>query len=87
LTSFIGFWYYITSFNETPSRQPWRRERREGGRFGREEAVVSGLIRARDVVRHPVLVIRGFGWRCFFRCLSAAAHGSGATFLAIALAD
>jgi hypothetical protein len=48
---------------------------------------VSGFIRARDVVRHPVLVVRGFGWRCFFRCLNAAAHRSHATFLALAMAD
>jgi hypothetical protein len=48
---------------------------------------VSGLIRARDVLRHPILVIRGFGWRCFFRCLDAAAHRSGATFLAVAFAS
>jgi hypothetical protein len=46
---------------------------------------VTGFIRARDVVRHPVLVVRGFGWRCFFRCLSAAARRSHATFLDVAL--
>ncbi len=48
---------------------------------------MSGLIRARDVVRHPVLVVRGFGWRCLFRCLSAAAHRSNTTFLSLALGD
>jgi hypothetical protein len=46
---------------------------------------MSGLIRARDVVRHPVLVVRGFGWRCLFRCLNAAARRSGATFLSLAI--
>ena len=46
---------------------------------------MSGLIRARDVPRHPVLAIRGFGWCCLFRCLNAAAHRSRATFLSLAI--
>jgi hypothetical protein len=49
--------------------------------------VMSGVIQARDVLRHPILVISGFGWRCFFRCVNAAVHRSGATFLSIALAS
>jgi hypothetical protein len=81
LTPIAVFWYDDTSFNGSTSRRA--RERRRASR--RRRSAVTGFIRARDVVRHPVLVVRGFGWRCFFRCLSAAAHRSRATFLDVAL--
>jgi hypothetical protein len=47
--------------------------------------MMTGLIRARDVAQHPVLVVRGFGWRVFLRCLWAALVRRRITFLALAL--
>jgi hypothetical protein len=47
---------------------------------------MMGVITARHVLRHPVLVVRGFGWVVFARCLLAAVGVSRATFLSIACA-
>ena len=41
---------------------------------------MGGRIRKLDVVRHPMLIIRGFGFRVFMRCLLAK---QGETFLGI----
>lgn len=41
---------------------------------------MSGVIRRREVLAHSVLVIRLYGWRTYWRCLTAR---RGATFLAI----
>jgi hypothetical protein len=46
--------------------------------------MMTGLIRARDVALHPLLVVRGFGWRVFCRCLWAALTRRRITFLAVA---
>jgi hypothetical protein len=32
---------------------------------------MGGYIRKREVLRHPILIIRSFGWRVFVRCLRA----------------
>jgi hypothetical protein len=47
---------------------------------------MTGAITARHVLRHPVLVVRCFGWRVFGRCLLASAFHSPETFLSIVAA-
>lgn len=42
---------------------------------------MNGLIKSWDVVRHPVLIVRGFGPRCYLRCLVAVLSGRRTTFL------
>jgi hypothetical protein len=44
---------------------------------------MQGVITARHVLRHPAVVIRGFGWRVFGRCLVATLSLSRETFLSI----
>jgi hypothetical protein len=46
---------------------------------------VTGAIRVRDVARHPVLVVCGFGWHAFGRCLWAALTRRRVTFLGLAV--
>jgi len=41
---------------------------------------MGGYIRKTEVLRHPLIIVRAFGWRVFFRCLLAR---RGATFLGI----
>lgn len=41
---------------------------------------MRGLIGKKDVLRHPVVVIRGFGWKAFFRAVAAP---PGRTFLEV----
>lgn len=41
---------------------------------------MSGVIRRREVIRHSLLVIRLYGWRVYWRCLTAK---RGTTFLSI----
>lgn len=41
---------------------------------------MRGLIGKKDVLAHPVVIIRGFGWKTFCRCLASS---SGTTFLEI----
>jgi hypothetical protein len=44
--------------------------------------IMRGFITTKDVLRHPVLIVRGFGLRVFARCLVHIALGRGrATFL------
>lgn len=47
---------------------------------------MTGTITARHVLRHPVLVVRGFGWRALARCLVASLSRSQETFLSIVAA-
>lgn len=44
-----------------------------------------GVVRGRDVARHPMIVVRAFGWRVFARCVWAALTRREATFLAVAV--
>ncbi len=39
-----------------------------------------GVIRGRDILAHPLVTIRCFGWRTFFQALFA---GQGRTFLSL----
>jgi len=41
---------------------------------------VIGVIRKRDVLRHPVATVQSFGWRVFLRALKA---GPNETFLSV----
>lgn len=41
---------------------------------------MRGLIGKKDVLAHPVVIIRGFGWKTFCRCLTSS---PGTTFLEI----
>ena len=43
---------------------------------------MQGFITRREVIRHTLLVVRLYGWRVYWKCLSAR---QGATFLAIAM--
>lgn len=42
---------------------------------------MQGTITGWDVVRHPVLILRGFGPRCYVRCLLAVLSRRRTTFL------
>ena len=44
---------------------------------------MKGFITTRDVLLHPVIIIRGFGVRVYVRCLLRIAgnNGRAATFL------
>lgn len=44
---------------------------------------MRGIITGRDVLGHPVLVVRGFGWRVFLRCIVAACRRDDRTFLSL----
>ena len=45
---------------------------------------MTGVITTRHVLRHPILVVRGFGWKVFARCVLATVCVSHETFLSIA---
>jgi len=47
---------------------------------------MTGVITLRDVLAHPVLVVRGFGWRVFVRCIVAACRHEECTFLSLVVA-
>jgi len=44
---------------------------------------MSGLITTKDVLRHPVIIVRAWGPLAYVRCLRAALSRSPTTFLAV----
>jgi hypothetical protein len=42
---------------------------------------VNGLVTSRDLLLHPLLILHGFGPRCFLRCVVAVISGRKSTFL------
>lgn len=48
--------------------------------------MIQGIITAHDVLRHPWLIVRSFGFRSYIRCLSALAIGRRTTFLKLVFA-
>ncbi len=42
---------------------------------------MNGTIRAKDVLLHPLVIVRGWGPRCYLRCLRAAVTRRRCTFL------
>jgi hypothetical protein len=44
---------------------------------------MNGIITFRHVIAHPVIIVRGWGWRVFGRCLIAATKRTHETFLSI----
>jgi hypothetical protein len=46
---------------------------------------MKGMITSWHVVRHPWSIVRGFGPRCYLRCLLAVIGRRETTFLDIAL--
>jgi hypothetical protein len=44
---------------------------------------MNGCITTMDVLKHPVLISRLFGARCYLRCLCAVVTGRSCTFLAM----
>jgi hypothetical protein len=48
---------------------------------------MRGIIGTREVLRHPWLIISGFGTRCYLRCLGSVLRGRRATFLEIAFSE
>jgi len=44
---------------------------------------MRGVITGRDVVLHPVTLIRGWGLRAYLRCLRSAVGRTPTTFLAV----
>jgi hypothetical protein len=47
---------------------------------------MQGLITGKDLLRHGPTIIRGFGLRCWLRCLGALLASRPTTFLAVACA-
>ena len=48
---------------------------------------MNGTITRWHVVRHPLLILRGFGPRCYWRCVVAVVTGRKTTFLDVALRE
>ncbi len=48
--------------------------------------MIQGIITTHDVLRHPSLIVRSFGFRTYIRCLSALAMGRRTTFLELVFA-
>jgi hypothetical protein len=46
---------------------------------------MRGTITTWDILRHPLLIIRGFGPSCYLRCVGAALSRRPTTFLDVAL--
>lgn len=46
---------------------------------------MRGAITGWDVVRHPILIVRGFGPRCYLRCVIAVLSRRKTTFLEVSL--
>jgi hypothetical protein len=46
---------------------------------------MRGTITTWDILRHPLLIIRGFGASCYLRCVGAALSRRPTTFLDVAL--
>jgi hypothetical protein len=44
---------------------------------------MKGCITTMDVLKHPVLIVRLFGARCYLRCVFAVMSGRSCTFLAM----
>lgn len=44
---------------------------------------MSGVITGKDVLLHPFLIIRGWGARCYLRCLRAVLSRRTTTFLSV----
>jgi hypothetical protein len=47
----------------------------------REGCKMNGCITTKDVLKHPMLISRLFGARCYLRCLRAVVSGRSCTFL------
>jgi hypothetical protein len=47
---------------------------------------MSGLITGRDVLRHPVIIVRAWGALAYVRCLRTLVSRKPATFLSVAVA-
>lgn len=47
---------------------------------------MSGLITTKDVLCHPVIIVRAWGPLAYVRCLRAAVSRRPTTFLAVAIA-
>jgi hypothetical protein len=45
---------------------------------------MHGIVTSWDVLLHPLLIVRGFGPRCYLRCLHALISRRGTTFLEVA---
>ncbi len=45
--------------------------------------MIYGLITTKDVLRHPAMIVRGYGLRRFFRCLYAITSRRRTTFLEV----
>jgi len=48
--------------------------------------MLSGVITTRHLVTDATAIVRGFGWRCYWRCWRAVLTGERTTFLACAWA-
>ena len=48
--------------------------------------MIQGIITTHDVLRHPSLIVRSFGFRSYIRCLRALAMGRRTTFLELVFA-
>ena len=46
---------------------------------------MRGLVTSRDVLAHPLIIVQGFGLRCYLRCLRAVLVRQQVTFLDVAL--
>jgi hypothetical protein len=45
---------------------------------------MHGSITGRDVLRHPLMIVREFGTLCYFRCIKALLLREHTTFLNLA---
>ncbi len=45
---------------------------------------MRGSITSRDVLLHPLAIVRGWGPGCYLRCLRAVMSGRACTFLEVA---
>jgi hypothetical protein len=45
--------------------------------------MIQGIITTKQVVRHPLVIINGFGVSTFLRCVRACFAGRPTTFLAL----
>ncbi len=59
-------------------RKFWRR----GFARDKKETIMRGVITTKEVLKHPVMIVRAFGVRVYARCLVRVVAGHGhATFL------
>ncbi len=48
---------------------------------------MRGVITGKDVLRHPITIVRLFGVGCYVRCLRAALSSRPSTFLEVLYAN